>query len=59
MLSYRHGYHAGNFADVFKHILLFSLLENFKHNKPFTFIDGFTGGGKYFIENEFMKKKRI
>ena len=33
MLSYRHGYHAGNFADVFKHFLLIYLLKELKKNK--------------------------
>ena len=58
MLSYRHGFHAGNFADVFKHILLFSLLENFKKQKPFTFIDIFSGAGVYSIEDPFMQKNK-
>ena len=58
MLSYRHGFHAGNFADVFKHILLISLLENFKHQKPFTFIDIFSGAGLYSIEDSFMQKNK-
>lgn len=57
MLSYRHGFHAGNFADVFKHILLIYLIKNLKLIGNLTFIDGFAGGGKYFTENEFMKKK--
>jgi len=30
MLSYRHGFHAGNFADVFKHCLLVYLLVKLK-----------------------------
>ena len=39
MLSYRHGFHAGNFADVFKHFILVYLLNHLKTKKPFTFID--------------------
>ena len=27
MLSYQHGYHAGNFADVIKHLTLTALLN--------------------------------
>ncbi len=27
MLSYRHAFHAGNFADVFKHLVLVKSLE--------------------------------
>ena len=26
-MNYRHAYHAGNFADCFKHALLIALLE--------------------------------
>lgn len=28
MLSYRHSFHAGNHADVLKHIVLMLILEN-------------------------------
>ena len=27
MLSYQHGFHAGNFADVHKHLILLELVE--------------------------------
>lgn len=30
MLSYRHSFHAGNHADVLKHIVLMLILENLK-----------------------------
>ena len=58
MLSYRHGYHAGNFADVFKHLILVYLIEKNKTKKPFTFIDAFAGAGKYFIKDTFMQKNK-
>ena len=29
-MNYRHSYHAGNFADVFKHIILVALIEALK-----------------------------
>ena len=45
MLSYRHGFHAGNFADVFKHFLLTYLLKQLKQNKPFSFVDPFAAAG--------------
>ena len=46
MLSYRHGFHAGNFADVFKHITLVLLLEHLKcKDKPFVYIDTHAGAG--------------
>src|SRR6056300_618425 len=58
MLSYRHGFHAGNFADVFKHFILVYLLNHLKTNKPFTFIDPFAGAGTYPFEDKFMQKNK-
>lgn len=48
MLSYRHSKHAGNFADVLKHIVLVQLLESYRENEqPFDFIDTHAGAGLY------------
>lgn len=48
MLSYRHSYHAGNFADVLKHIVLVECLEHFnKKEAPFDYIDTHSGAGLY------------
>ena len=48
LLSYRHSYHAGNFADVLKHIVLVEMLEHFiKKDKPFDYIDTHSGAGIY------------
>ena len=48
MLSYRHSYHAGNFADVLKHIVLIECLEHFnKKPTPFDYIDTHAGAGLY------------
>ena len=58
MLSYRHGFHAGNFADVFKHCLLVYLLNKLKKNKPFIFIDPFAAAGTYLLEDKFMQKNK-
>jgi len=58
MLSYRHGFHAGNFADVFKHCLLVYLLNKLKKNKPFAFIDPFAAAGTYLLEDKFMQKNK-
>jgi len=58
MLSYRHGFHAGNFADVFKHFLLVYLLNKLKKNKPFTFIDPFAAAGTYSFKDKFMQKNK-
>lgn len=48
MLSYRHGYHAGNHADVLKHLVLLGLLQKLlSKDKPFTYIDSHSGAGLY------------
>lgn len=48
MLSYRHGFHAGNHADVLKHLTLVALLRHFlRKDKPFTYIDSHAGAGLY------------
>lgn len=48
MLSYRHSYHAGNFADVLKHCVLVHSLEYMKKKeKPFRVIDTHAGVGVY------------
>jgi 23S rRNA (adenine2030-N6)-methyltransferase len=48
LLSYRHSYHAGNFADVLKHIVLVECLEHFnKKGAPFDYIDTHSGAGLY------------
>lgn len=53
MLSYQHGFHAGNVADCHKHALL-SLL--YKHllakEKPFYSLDSFAGRGVYAFSSE-------
>lgn len=48
MLSYRHGFHAGNAADVFKHASLYAFLSVYtKKDKPFTAFDLNAGAGQY------------
>ncbi len=48
MLSYRHSYHAGNFADLLKHIIQVEILEHLvKKDKPFEYIDTHAGAGLY------------
>lgn len=51
MLSYQHGYHAGNFADVHKHAAL-SLVLNYlrRKPKPFTVFDLYAGRGRYDLQ---------
>jgi 23S rRNA (adenine2030-N6)-methyltransferase len=48
MLSYQHEYHAGNFADVHKHIVLWLVLDALlARPKPFVAVDLFAGSGQY------------
>ena len=48
MLSYRHSFHAGNHADVLKHIVLMLILENLKQkDKGFYYLDTHAGTGHY------------
>lgn len=52
MLSYRHSFHAGNFADVLKHIVLVEILEHMtKKDKPFDYIDTHSGAGLYYLKS--------
>ncbi len=58
MLSYRHGYHAGNHADVLKHIVLLGLLQKLlAKEKPFTYIDSHSGAGLYDLGSDFARTK--
>ena len=46
MLSYRHGYHAGGFADLLKHAVLSLVIEYLKRKPaPIRYIDTHAGGG--------------
>ncbi len=47
-MNYRHAFHAGNFADVLKHVVLMMLVEHLK-KKPaaFFFLDTHAGRGTY------------
>lgn len=47
-MNYRHAYHAGNFADVLKHIVLTRVLEYMKKKPtPFRVLDAHGGLGLY------------
>lgn len=52
MLSYRHGFHAGNHADVLKHLCLLVILEKLTaKDKPAVYIDTHAGAGLYDLES--------
>jgi len=52
-MNYRHAFHAGNFADVFKHTLLIGLLDALRA-KPaaFCYVDTHAGRGRYDLAGE-------
>lgn len=52
-MQYRHAFHAGNFADVHKHIALLLLIEALqKKAKGFHLLDTHAGGGLYDLHGE-------
>lgn len=53
MLSYRHAFHAGNHADVLKHITLVLVLEYMiRKDKPFMYVDTHAGAGSYDLRGD-------
>ena len=58
-MNYRHGFHAGNFADVFKHTVLIELLEALKAKPaPFCYVDTHAGSGLYDLRGEQARQTR-
>ena len=57
MLSYRHSFHAGNFADVLKHTVTTSIMTYLlKKDKPLCYLDTHAGCGAYSLHsNEALK----
>lgn len=48
MLSYQHSYHAGNFADVVKHLVICRILTYMtQKEKPFLYLETHSGRGMY------------
>lgn len=58
MLAYRHAFHAGNHADVLKHLVLVHVLRRMAaKDKPYTLIDTHAGAGGYALEGRYAQKK--
>ena len=58
MFSYRHGFHAGNHADVLKHVVLVQMLSYLTAKEtPLWFVDTHAGAGVYSIDSAFAQKK--
>jgi len=57
LLSYRHAFHAGNFADVLKHFVLTNVLSYMtKKDKGYIYIDSHSGAGVYQLNEEYAQK---
>jgi 23S rRNA (adenine2030-N6)-methyltransferase len=58
-MNYRHAYHAGNFADVFKHVVLVALLESLlRKESAFCYLDTHAGRGRYDLSSEAAQKSK-
>ena len=58
MLAYRHAFHAGNHADVLKHITLCLVLRYMNQkDKSYRLIDTHAGAGGYSLEGQYAQKK--
>ena len=56
-MNYRHVFHAGNFADVFKHAILARLFAHLALKEtPFRFIDTHAGAGRYDLASEAARR---
>ncbi len=57
MLSYRHAFHAGNHADVLKHLILLQIAEYMGEKPaPFWIVDTHAGAGRYALESAHASK---
>lgn len=57
MLSYKHAFHAGNHADVLKHLGWIAAIDYLKKkSKPFTLFDTHAGAGQYSLDDEQASK---
>jgi 23S rRNA (adenine2030-N6)-methyltransferase len=56
-MNYRHVFHAGNFADVFKHAVLSLLLTSLRRkDAPFCYLDTHAGAGRYDLDSAAARK---
>jgi 23S rRNA (adenine2030-N6)-methyltransferase len=57
MLAYRHAFHAGNHADVLKHLVLMLVLRHLAgKEKGFRFVDTHAGAGGYSLLGRYAQK---
>lgn len=56
-MNYRHAYHAGNFADVLKHVVVARIVQHLKQKeKAFRVIDTHAGTGRYDLSSDAAQK---
>jgi 23S rRNA (adenine2030-N6)-methyltransferase len=59
MLSYQHAFHAGNHADVLKHLALVLTLDHLRQKPaPLELIDTHAGAGLYALDSDWAQKTR-
>ncbi|MCW5636633.1 MAG: 23S rRNA (adenine(2030)-N(6))-methyltransferase RlmJ [Rubrivivax sp.] len=59
MLAYRHAFHAGNHADVLKHLVLVQLLTHLNEkDKGWRYVDTHAGAGGYSLASTYALKHR-
>lgn len=52
-MNYRHAFHAGNHADVLKHVVLLALIDALKRkDTPFSVLDTHAGRGRYSLHDD-------
>jgi 23S rRNA (adenine2030-N6)-methyltransferase len=57
MLSYQHGFHAGNFADLHKHVVITALLTALNaKNKPWSYLETHSGRALYNLADDQSQK---
>lgn len=57
MLSYRHAFHAGNHADVLKHVVLIQLLRYMgQKDAAYMYVDTHAGAGVYALDTGYAAK---
>ncbi len=58
MLAYRHAFHAGNHADVLKHLVLLLVLQHMNlKDKGWRCVDTHAGAGGYSLQGDYAKKR--
>ncbi len=56
-MNYRHGFHAGNFADLLKHVALLEIVERMKAQPgPIQVIDTHAGAGAYDLQSDASRR---